>query len=266
MWTVVGHNKNKKYFETIIKNGQLSHAYLFSGPEMIGKKMFAQDLVSLLNNRKAENNPDLKLVSYTIEDARNLKSFLSVKPYYGPYKVAIIDDAESLTAEASNALLKILEEPSASSIIILISSKPRSLLPTVLSRCQEIKFQSLGSEELAKFIPHKLKSEDKDLLKQIAHGRPGWILKNIDKIDGIRDSIQEFNKVLEQGIFEKLQYAGKIHDKENYLELVNNLIYWHYSQSKTSSKILKGLMYLSNIISQSQFNHRLALENFLINS
>lgn len=264
MWTVVGHNKNKKYFETIIKNGQLSHAYLFSGSEMIGKKMFAQDLVNLLNNRKAENNPDLKLVSYTIEDARNLKSFLSVKPYYGPYKVAIIDDAENLTAEASNALLKILEEPSASSIIILISSRPKSLLPTVLSRCQEIKFQSLDNEELESFIPAKLKVEDKKLLKQIAHGRPGWILKNIDKIDGIRNSIQEFNNILDQGIFEKFQYVVRVHDKENYSELISNLIYWHYSQSEKSPKILKGLMYLSNIVSQSQFNHRLALENFLI--
>ena len=226
--------------------------------------MFARDLVRILNGRGLENNPDFIEVGPKIEDVRNLKSFLSNKPYFGPYQVAIIDDADRMTIEASNALLKALEEPSKSSVLILVSSKPRSLLSTIYSRCQEIKFQPLKEEELVSIIPAELKSEDKDLLKQLSRGRPGWILKNLENIDDIRSSIHNFNKVLNQGIFEKIQYASKMHDKDDLPELVNNLIHWHYSQDGKQAKLLKNLVSLSNIVSQSQYNHRLALENFLL--
>src|SRR3989344_5210090 len=263
-WTTTGHDKNKRYFEFVAKVGFLSNAYLFSGPEMVGKKKFAHDLVRLLNNREPENNPDLNLFSHSVEDARNLKSFLSTKPYYGPYKIAIIDDAEQLTIEASNALLKILEKPSLSSVIILISSKSKTLLPTITSRCQEIRFELLNESDLAKFLPTTLKAEDKNLVRQIAHGRPGWIVKNLEKIGEVKKDVQEFDRLLGQGIFEKMQYAARIYDKEKYEELINNLIYWYYPQTGEQPAILKNLLYVSKIISQPQYNHRLALENFLL--
>src|SRR3989344_3218725 len=184
---MIGHTKNIKYFQNVIKTGRLVHAYLFSGPEMIGKKMFAVNLAqNILSTSHVESNPDLKIISpkidegdtkIYIEDIRDLKSFLSVKPFYGPYKIAVIDDADRLTPEASNSLLKILEEPSASSILILITSKPRYLLQTIYSRCQEIKFSPPKEDELDDIIPARLKSEDKILLKKIAYNRPGWIAR-----------------------------------------------------------------------------------------
>ncbi|OGN10223.1 MAG: hypothetical protein A3J46_05980 [Candidatus Yanofskybacteria bacterium RIFCSPHIGHO2_02_FULL_41_11] len=266
VWSVVGHDKNKKYFQTALKDGYLSHAYLFSGPEMIGKKLFAKDLVDLLNNRGSENNPDFISVGHSIENIRDLKSFLYVKPYYGPYKLALIDEAEKMTAEASNALLKILEEPSSSTVIILVSSKPKLLLPTIWSRCQEIKFQPLMGEDLISFLPSKLRAEDKNFLKQIASGRPGWIIKNAENAGEIRDSVQEFDKILKQGIFEKIQYAAKVVERENQVQLISDLIYWYSGQENKQAKLIKNLIQLSGIVSQSQYNHRLALENFLINS
>ena len=266
MWNVIGHNKNKKYFQNAVKTGQLVHAYLFSGPEMIGKKMFACELVKLINNRGPENNPDLKQIGTHIEDIRNLKSFLSIKPFYGPYKITIIDDADKMTAEASNSLLKILEEPSSSSLIILVTSKPGHLLPTIYSRCYEVKFQPLKERELEDLMPNKLKPEDKILLKTLAYNRPGWIINNLENLNNVRKSIQEFDKILQQGIFEKIQYTAKIYEKENYIELINNLIYWHYSQDRKPAKLLGSLIQVSKVISQPQYNHRLALENFLINN
>ena len=264
-WLVIGHDRNKRFFESVIKNGRLVHAYLFSGPEMVGKKMFARDLARLLNNKDAENNPDFRLVGSKIEDIRGLKLFLSTKPYYGPHLIAIIDDAHDLTSEASNALLKLLEEPNKAAIILLISSRPKLLLKTIYSRCQEIKFQSLGANEVDSIMPGKLKPEDKNLLKKLAQNRPGWIVRNTGKVNTIKTSIQDFNEVLNQGIFEKMQYASKIYDKEDTGELIGNLIYWHYSQEPKPLKLLKNLIALSNIISQPQYNHRLALESFLIN-
>ncbi len=264
MWSVVGHNSNKRYFESVIKNGRLTHAYLFSGPEMIGKKKFAYELAKLLNNREQENDPDFKLVGPKIEDVRELKSFLAKKPYFGPYQIAIIDNADQLTTEASNAVLKTLEEPNGSAILILITSRPKLLLPTIYSRCQEVRFLSLSDSEIDFLISAKLGLEDKILLKQLAYGRPGWIVKNADNLENIKKSIKEFNKVLGQGIFEKIQYASKVYNEETLLELINNLTYWHYSQDQKSTKLLRGLTQLSNIISQPQYNHRLAVENFLI--
>ena len=100
-WNTIGFDKNKKYFINIVKNGHLSHAYLFCGPEGIGKKMFAYDIFRLVNHREPENlkgqsDPDFKLLTprleeddlpagrhgtkIYIEDIRNLKSFLSLKP------------------------------------------------------------------------------------------------------------------------------------------------------------------------------------------
>lgn len=262
---ILGHEKNRKYFKNVIKNGQLVHAYLFTGPKMLGKKLFAGEIFELINKRRFQNDPDYTEVGHHIEDVRNLKSFMSLKPYLGPYKIAVLDNVDQLTTEASNSLLKILEEPSPSSLLVLITSRPKLLLTTISSRCQEVKFNPLKDEELEELIP-KIKSEDKLLIKKLAFGRPGWIINNAEKLEDIKKSIQEFDKVIKQGIFEKMQYANKIHDKEDTPELINNLIHWYYGQDSKPSKLLSNLIYLSKTLTYTQYNHRLALESFLINS
>src|SRR3989344_8729970 len=136
-WNTTGFEKNKKYFINAVKNGNLSHAYLFSGPDGIGKKMFADDIFHLVNQREPDGDPDFKLLAprleedetkIYVEDIRKLKSYLSFKPYYGPYKFVVINDADRLVLEAANAFLKMLEEPAPFSIIILVSSKPKLIL------------------------------------------------------------------------------------------------------------------------------------------
>lgn len=240
-WKTTGHNNNKKYFEEAFKNGFLSHAYLFSGPEGIGKKMFAYDIFRLVNNREPENDPDFKLLSprleedetkIYIEDIRDLKSYLSLKPYYGPYKFVIINDADRLVPEAANAFLKMLEEPSPFSIIILISSKPKFILPTVLSRCERVQF-----------LPVKEKTTDKQTV----------------------EAIDEFLRVSKQGVAERMQYAEKLFTGKSYQNLVIGLIHTLRARENPNHKILKNLLQLNSLLSQPQFNHRLALENFLIN-
>lgn len=231
--------KIKKYFELAIKHGNLSHAYLFSGLEGAGKGEFAQDLFKLINGRSCQNDPDFKLISpriesgeskIYIEDMRDFKSFLSFKPYYGPYKFVIIDNADRLTVEASNAILKSLEEPPPSSIIIMISSRPNLILPTILSRCEEINFLSIGKRSVS---------------------------------PNMQPAVEEFLKVSKQGVFEKLEYAKKIYEKGNYSDLISTLI--HSADHTQPVRYLRGLLKLHKLISQPQFNHRLALENFLIN-
>ncbi len=238
-WNTTGFGKNKKYFETAVKNGNLSHAYLFSGPEGIGKKMFAYDIFCLVNQREPEGDPDFKLLTprleedetkIYVEDIRNLKSYLSLKPYFGPYKFVVINDADRLVPEAANAFLKMLEEPSPFTIIILVSSKPKFILPTVLSRCEKIQF---------------LPSSEKEIDKETAQ------------------AIAEFVKICKEGICERMQYAEKLFVGKNYQNLVVGLI--HTLRPQEHPRMLKKLLHLNSLLSQPQFNHRLALENFLIN-
>ncbi len=238
-WNTTGFDKNKKYFENAVKNDILSHAYLFSGPDGIGKKDFAYDIFRLINQREPEGDPDFKLLTprleedetkIYIEDVRDLKSYLSLKPYFGPYKFVVINDADRLVTEASNAMLKLLEEPTPLTVIILISSKPKLLLPTVLSRCEKVSF--LPSKEIA---------VNKDTAK----------------------SVEEFLNISKQGITERLQYAEKLFAGKNYQDLIVGLI--HTLRPQGDRQVLKGLLRLNYLLSQPQFNHRLALENFLVN-
>jgi DNA polymerase III delta prime subunit len=235
------HSNKKKYFERLVKNGMLAHAYLFSGPEGIGKKEFALELFRLVNGREAAGDPDLKLIAprieedetkIYIEDIRDLKTFLSFKAYTGPYKFVVINDADRLTPEASNSILKVLEEPTPNSVLILISSKPRALLPTVLSRCEGVQFLRSGEKEL-----------DRETIKEI----------------------NEFIKVAKLGIKDRLKYAEMLHKKGDYQKLVAGLIYWLHARENKNARVLKALLHLNRIVSQPQYNHRLAIENFLIN-
>lgn len=240
-WNTIGFEKNKKYFINAVENGNLSHAYLFSGPEGIGKKVFAYDVFRLINQREPENDPDFKLLTprleddetkIYIEDIRKLKSYLSLKPYFGPYKFVVINDADRLVAEASNAMLKLLEEPSPFTIIILISSKPKFILPTVLSRCEKVQF-----------LPSREKEVDKETAK----------------------AIDEFMKISKEGLCERMQYAEKLFAGKDYQNLIIGLIHTLRAIENPNHKVLKNLLRLNSLLSQPQFNHRLALENFLIN-
>lgn len=279
MWSVIGHSKNKNYFEAVFKNGRFSHAYVFSGPEMTGKKTFATELFKKINGRDAaENNPDFKLIfpralegetKIYIDDIREIKSFLSLKPYYGPYKFVVIDNADRMTDDASNALLKTLEEPSPRSVIILVTAMPKLLLPTVVSRCETIKFLPPKENEIAEFIKqknYKNKEEDLSFLLKLVRGRIGWLIHEIEagRLAETKKNIDDFQKIIGQGIFEKMQFAKKTYENDGYAELAGEWLNWAYSSDFGGPKLCKNLLQLNRLLSQPQFNHRLTLENFLI--
>ena len=211
-----------------------------------------------------------------IEDVRDLKKFLSFKSYSGGHRTVVINNAHSLTPEAANALLKILEEPPTGSILILVSSIPGLLPATILSRCEEVKFFPLSQNEITDFVSQnkKLNKEDKEFLVKISGGRIGLIKNIIDSGDlsKIRSSIDDLRKLLNKGIFERMEYAKKIYESEKYQETVNYWLSWvsaHLAPpaggSPKNKKIVEDLLILNQLVSQSQFNHRLALENFLLN-
>ena len=273
MQSIIGHSKQKKYFEKAVKNGDLEHAYIFAGPDAIGKKKFALEIYVQANKSIFGLDPDLKIVlsdgsSIGIDEAREIKNFFSLSAHAGPYRFLIIDDAHMLTVEASNALLKIIEELPKSAVIILVSSKPALLLDTVKSRCHTVNFHSQSPEEIETYLSsRKLSQNDKDFILKISGKRIGKAISIIEKniIEEIKKSILEFKKVLGMGDFEKIQYAKKLSDAGNYGDIIEDCINYFSADSQNNRKILKGLLGLHRILSQPQYNHKLAIENFLIN-
>ena len=235
-------NKQKKYFDNLLRNGSLGHAYLLVGQDSSGKKAFAEDICVLLTGKKFKNNPDLKFIRpnakegkhrIDIESVRGLKSFMYLKPHSSKYKLAVIEDAETISIGAANAMLKILEEPPNNSILILISSRPRLLPQTILSRCETVIFPpvpDVQTEEMSR-------------------------------------AVDDLRKVVRQDMAERIKYAKKIYEKEDYATLVNLWLRSLQPRLAKESKVapvLKSLLHLSYIISQPQYNHRIALENFFV--
>jgi DNA polymerase-3 subunit delta' len=148
MWSAKGYENQKLFLENALKNKKYAHAYLFCGPDNQSKMLLATEFArKILGVENAERpNPDLITISeekLKIEDIRNLISDLSLKPFHYEYKVAIVDAFENVTEEAANSILKTLEEPNPSTILILLAKSKLSVLPTIASRCQAIYFNQL---------------------------------------------------------------------------------------------------------------------------
>lgn len=273
---IIGFDKQKKYFKALLNGGALSHAYLFHGPEMTGKRSFILELCGEVNGHSfSANDPDIKFISapdaeIPISAIRELKSFFSLKPYYGAYKCAVIDNAEKLNVESSNALLKILEEPPKFGIIFLVTSKPQMLLPTILSRCEAVRCLPQSNEQILAYLKlHKISREDEEMLCELANGRLGWAIQTLENnsLPEIKKTIEEFKKIVRRGILEKIEYAKKLSEDEKRQDIVGDLLNWLYAQhknGKSAPQALRGLLKLHKVISKSEFNPRLALENFLI--
>lgn len=225
-----------------IKESRLQGGYLFAGPEGIGKVLVAKTLAKAVNCYrdcldscdncisciKIEKNqhPDVHTYGFSIEDARQLKKDISLKPYEAKKKVFIIDNAHHLTTEASNALLRVLEEPPRDSLIILVSSKPRLLFKTIISRCKIIRFHPLKRMELEEILKkdYCLDSELAHLLAYFCEGRIGSALRLKDT-----DILREKNRIIDEFVSSsKSQSLESLstQNRENMREYLNILAAW----------------------------------------
>ena len=199
---MVGHENLAKDFKRLADGGRLSHAYLFFGEPQVGKFLFVSSFANYLENKTFEppkNHLKETLTiaikkedekeSVGIDEIRSLQNFLYQKPVFSPKRTVIIRDAEDLTPEAQNAILKILEEPPAQSLIIFIANNYNNLFPTVLSRLQKIYFPRIDAKEITDFLKKNLrlsKTKAKSIAKE-SFGRPGRAIQltqnfKLDKI------------------------------------------------------------------------------------
>ena len=182
---IVGNEHIIKNLQSAVSTNTISHAYIIDGAEGLGKKLLANTFAKTLQCEKggttpcdecischtfdSGNNPDIIYVVPTktkalgIEDIRNqMVNIANIKPYKNKYKIFIIDNADTMTVQAQNAILKTIEEPTSYSVFILLSTNSASFLPTVLSRCILIKLKPLSEEIVKKYIMDNLKvSEEK---------------------------------------------------------------------------------------------------------
>ncbi|PIR96636.1 MAG: hypothetical protein COT92_00065 [Candidatus Doudnabacteria bacterium CG10_big_fil_rev_8_21_14_0_10_42_18] len=155
IWKTFGHQNVKNILETQLKAGIYPHAYLFSGRKGVLKQNLAMELAEkILGGENLPINPDFQILQeegeIVLSKIHEFISRMRLMPVNSGYKVGIINSCENLNQQSSNALLKILEEPSQSSIIILVANN-KNILPTLRSRCQVLNFNPLTVAQLKEF-------------------------------------------------------------------------------------------------------------------
>lgn len=198
---IIGQQKPLATLRSALAAGRVHHAYLFLGPEGVGKRAVAVAFAKAIHcaeltndfcgdcadcSRIADgNHPDVRVIEplagkkeISIQQIRNLQRELSYRSFTGMRKIAIVDPATLMNAPGQNALLKTLEEPPQDSLIILIAANVGGLLPTLRSRCLQLTFAPLTRKEVSGFLisRHGMNGTDAELVAALALGSIGAAL------------------------------------------------------------------------------------------
>lgn len=217
---ILGNANAKNILKRLLEKNRVPHSFLFSGLEGIGKKQFAIEIAKSLvcsntisssacgtckdcgrasnfSYPKSDDRDSHKKIIYSehtdvgivipyrnnilVDAIRDLENAANFRPYEANARIFIVDDADGLNDSAANALLKTLEEPSETTYLFLVTSRPSTLLPTIHSRCQRINFAPVETNEIEKFILEKenIPTEDAKLRAKISGGSVGRAL-NLD--------------------------------------------------------------------------------------
>ncbi len=198
---IIGHQKERKKLSNIAKSKNVAQSYIFTGPQGVGKGLCALEFASLLVGdplfESVSERPHpfdvmivrpeeetkrgvTKMRNIAVETVRDALLFLGNFPVSGTYRVVIIEDAQRLSMTAQNALLKTLEEPNASSVIILVTHEKGSIVPTILSRTEEVRFDFVPEQEIQNGIEMMgFPAAEREAIAPFffSLGRPGMILR-----------------------------------------------------------------------------------------
>lgn len=291
---MIGNEKSVNFLGKCIEKEKISQAYLFSGPEGVGKfalaKKFAQSLITKENfseNIELEKIPlDLIIIEpeiekgkekdIKIEQIRDVQKDLALFPYEGRCKVLIINNAHKMNDSSQNALLKILEEPNATSIIILITSEEGKILPTIKSRCQKINFSLVDPEIIEKGLKENdFSSNEKDLIS-FSMGRPGFAINmvlNPEEYKEKKEYFEKLSQIFRGGTNLKMEAADEI--SEDTTKAIKVLEFWiwilriknsdSFKNKVKKVKIIEQIEEALEMIKNTNANVKLVLENLLIN-
>lgn len=195
---ILGNEMVKDHFKRAIENHKISHAYILTGEAGMGRKSIANAFAMTLLCEKggsepcmschsckqvmSGNHPDLIYVTHEkpgsigVDDVREqINDTIMIRPYSSYYKIYIVDEAEKMTVQAQNALLKTIEEPPSYAVIILITTNQEAFLPTILSRCVQMKLKPLKDFTIKSYLTQNLHipEKDADICAAFARGNLG---------------------------------------------------------------------------------------------
>lgn len=223
---VVGHKDIIQYIHNAVQENKVSHAYILNGERGSGKKMLASLFAMTLLCEKggpdpcnechsckqadSGNHPDIIRVTHekpnviSVDDIRKqVNNDIQIKPYQGPYKIYIIAEADLMTVQAQNALLKTIEEPPKYAVIFLLTENAEVLLPTITSRCVMLKLRNIRDTLIKKYLMENLKIPDykADMCTAFAQGNMGRAIMLANS--------EYFNEIREEAV-QLLKYIGEM--------------------------------------------------------
>lgn len=196
---IIGHHKERARLEKLAREDKISQGYLFVGPESVGKSLcaltFASSLVSEPEFEPTSDKPypfDVRVIapqeetkrgvtkqkSIGVDEIRETLLFLGQFPIHGKYRVVIIENAHKLSLSAQNVILKTLEEPNPSAIIILVTHEIGSIIPTILSRIERVRFGYVPSQDIQSGVAVLIQGKKDSTIAPFffSLGRPGMIV------------------------------------------------------------------------------------------
>ena len=285
---IIGNDKIKQELSNSVKSNKYSHSYLFVGTSGIGKKLIAREFAKMIlceANEKycnkcksclefdSNNNPDFQEIkpeglNIKIYQIRQMQSKVSEVPIISQKKVYIIDDADLMTKEAQNCLLKTLEEPPEFVTIILIGSNESSFLSTIKSRCITIKFESLNPIEISNYLKNNFPDEDiSNNIIEASNGSIGNALIIKDKQDLYQSIDTIFSNIENLDLIDTLNKAEIIYksqdDKYDILEYINIIL---YKKSKENLQYLNAISIVEETKKRlkANSNYNMTIDNLIL--
>lgn len=300
----VGNAATIKYLEQAVAGDNLTHAYLFCGPESVGKTKVGVYFARLLlcegdNPLICTDCPSCKLFTsgnhpdffhfdqeaVLVDEIRELVSSLDLRSYRGRGKVVLISHAERLTNQALNSFLKTLEEPTSQTTIILTTENKKNLLPTIVSRARMVNFGLSDNKQVFELLNGELgvKKDEAAKIVKLAAGRVGVAVRlaaNPEQAGEIMKLIEDFSRAYRsQDIYEKISYADTLSKEKDmlpvrlqYLELAARGELMDLSASGLNKERASGLIEMMDKIARSQemingnANTKLVMEGLLLGS
>lgn len=252
---IVGQESIISHMKNAIKLNKISHAYIINGEEGMGKKTIAKIFSMTLQCEKggdepcmqchsckqaiSNNHPDIRWITHekpstiAIDEVREqINNDILIKPYSSKYKIYIVDEAEKLTVQAQNALLKTIEEPPAYGIIMLLTNNKDSFLQTILSRCVSLEMRPVASTDIINYLREKEKIPDYQakMVVNFAGGNLGRAIRlaSMEEFNELKDMvIRHLTGICDASVTDISGYVKEAATfKDNIAEYIDLMVAW----------------------------------------